>query len=171
MVRSFNHAPGSGGRPEARPRQGWTVAAPDTLARDAKPVKSRAGGLAFAMHEVLDQAGDDAGARHGGSLGMSREIARQADVGGAGDVSAVKGRRLPDGFLRHGAFRPGDYQIVTAGSENVLGLWVLPPGGRYPRHVIDRPYVEHPDGTVSVEGPLRFDGWEGFLERGVWRKA
>ncbi len=45
------------------------------------------------------------------------------------------------------------------------------PGGRYPRHVIDRPYVEHPDGTVSVEGPLRFDGREGFLEHGVWRKA
>jgi hypothetical protein len=83
----------------------------------------------------------------------------------------VKGRRLPDGFLRHGAFRPGDYQVVTAGSDNVLGLWVLPPGGGGPRHVTAPAYVAHRDGTVSVGGALRFDGWQGFLERGVWREA
>lgn len=82
-----------------------------------------------------------------------------------------KGRRLPSGFLRHGAFRPGDYQIVTAGSDNVLGLWVLPPGGGNPRHVTDRRYIEHHDGTVSIEGTLLFDGWEGSLEHGVWRAS
>lgn len=80
-----------------------------------------------------------------------------------------KGRRLPSGFLRHGAFRPGDYQIVTAGSDSVLGLWVLPPCGGHPRHVTDRRYIEHHDGTVSIEGTLLFDGWEGSLEHGVWR--
>jgi hypothetical protein len=83
----------------------------------------------------------------------------------------LKGRRLPGGFLRHGAFRPGDYQLVTAGSDNVLGLWVLPPGGGYPTRVTDRRYTEHRDGTVSVEGALVFDGWQGFLERGVWREG
>jgi hypothetical protein len=82
-----------------------------------------------------------------------------------------KGRRLPSGFLRHGAFRPGDYQIVTAGSDNVLGLWVLPPCGGHPRHVTDRRYIEHHDGTVSIEGTLLFDGWEGSLEHGVWRAS
>jgi hypothetical protein len=83
----------------------------------------------------------------------------------------VKGRRLPRGFLRHGDFRPGDFQVVTAGSDNVLGLWVLPPGGGYPAHVTGRQYVEHRDGTVSVEGKLVFHGWQGFLERGLWQEA
>jgi hypothetical protein len=83
----------------------------------------------------------------------------------------LKGRRLPSGFLRLRAFRPGDYQVVTTGSDNVLGLWVLAPGGGYPTHVVDRRYMEHRDGTVSVEGPLALDGWQGFLERGVWRDA
>ncbi len=82
-----------------------------------------------------------------------------------------KGRRLPSGFLRHGDFRPGDYQVVTAGSDTVLGLWVLPPCGGYPRHVTARRHTEHGDGTVSVEGAIVFDGWEGFLEHGVWRQA
>jgi hypothetical protein len=86
-------------------------------------------------------------------------------------AAGVKGRRLPSGFLRHGAFRPGDYQVVTAGSDSVLGLWLLPPCGGYPRHVTARSHTEHGDGTVSVEGALRFDGWEGFLEHGVWRQA
>jgi len=83
----------------------------------------------------------------------------------------VKGRRLPGGFLRPGAFRPGDYQIVTAGSDNALGLWVLPPCGGYPRRVTTRSYVEHGDGTVTVDGALVCDGWEGFLEQGAWRQA
>jgi hypothetical protein len=83
----------------------------------------------------------------------------------------VKGRRLPGGFLRHGAFRPGDYQVVTAGSDNVLGLWVVPPGGGRPTHILGRHCVEHRDGTISVEGPLVFDGWQGFLEHGVWRQT
>jgi hypothetical protein len=86
-------------------------------------------------------------------------------------AAGVKGRRLPSGFLRHGDFRPGDYQVVTAGSDNVLGLWVLPPCGGYPRHVTARRHIEHGDGTVSIEGMILFDGWEGFLERGVWRLA
>jgi hypothetical protein len=83
----------------------------------------------------------------------------------------VKGRCLPAGFLRLGAFRPGDYQVVTAGSDNVLGLWVLPPCGGFPTRVTGRPYVEHRDGTVSVEGVLQFEGGHGFLEHGVWRQA
>lgn len=83
----------------------------------------------------------------------------------------VKGRRLPSGFFRPGVFRPGDYQVVTAGSDNALGLWLLPPCGGSPRHVTDRRYTEHRDGTVSVEGPLAVDGWQGFLEHGVWRQA
>ena len=86
-------------------------------------------------------------------------------------AAGVKGRRLPRGFLRHGGFRPGDYQVVTAGSDSVLGLWVLPPCGGNPRHVTARRHIEHGDGTVTVEGPFFFDGWEGFLERGVWRPA
>jgi hypothetical protein len=60
---------------------------------------------------------------------------------------------------------------VTVGSDNVPGLWVLPPCGGRPRHVTDRRYVERQDGTVTIEGVLLFDGWEGFLERGVWRRA
>jgi hypothetical protein len=87
------------------------------------------------------------------------------------DASTTKGRRLPSGFLRHGAFRPGDYQIVTAGSDNVLGLWLVAPGGGYPKHLTGRRYLEHPDGMVTVEGPILADGWEGFLEHGVWRPA
>jgi hypothetical protein len=83
----------------------------------------------------------------------------------------LKGRRLSRGFLRHGAFRPGDYQVVTAGSDNVLGLWVLPPAGGHPTRVADRRYTEHRDGTISVEGLLVLDGWQGFLERGIWREA
>lgn len=86
-------------------------------------------------------------------------------------MATMKGRRLPGGFLRHGAFRPGDYQIVTAGSDNVLGLWVRPPSGSYPTHVVGRRYTEHRDGTVTVEGELLFDGGQGFLERGAWRQA
>ncbi len=73
--------------------------------------------------------------------------------------------------MRYGAFRPGDYQVVTDGSDNALGLWVLPPCGGSPTHVDGRRYTEHRDGTVSVEGALVFDGWQGFLERGVWRQA
>jgi hypothetical protein len=83
----------------------------------------------------------------------------------------VKGRRLPGGFLRYGDFRPGDYQVVTAGSENVRGLWVLPPGGVHPTHITGRRHLEHGDGTVSIEGALTFDGWQGVLEHGVWREA
>jgi hypothetical protein len=30
---------------------------------------------------------------------------------------------------------------------------------------------EHRDGTVSVEATLAVDGWQGFLEHGVWRQA
>ncbi len=81
----------------------------------------------------------------------------------------MKGRRLPGGFLRVGAFRAGDYQVVTAGSENALGLWVSPPGGAAPSHVTERPFVEHRDGTVSIEGTVELDGWRGVLERGTWR--
>jgi hypothetical protein len=73
--------------------------------------------------------------------------------------------------LRFGAFRPGDYQVVTTGSENVLGLWVLSPGGGSPSHVTERAYSEHRDGTVSIEGEMELDGWRGFLERGIWRPA
>jgi hypothetical protein len=83
----------------------------------------------------------------------------------------MKGRRLPSGFLRSGAFRPGDYQVVTAGSENVLGLWVLPPCGGRLRHLTGLLYREHHDGAVSVEGAILADGWQGFLEHGVWREA
>jgi hypothetical protein len=61
--------------------------------------------------------------------------------------------------------------VVTAGSDNVLGLWVLPPGGDYPKHVTGRQYMEHRDGTVSVEGRLVVDGWQGFLDHGVWQEA
>jgi hypothetical protein len=88
----------------------------------------------------------------------------------AGDIATVRGRRLPGGFLRHGDFRPGDYQVVTAGSEHVLGLWVLPPCGGRARHV-RAGYIEHGDGTVSIDGALRFEGWEGFLEHGLWRQT
>jgi hypothetical protein len=37
--------------------------------------------------------------------------------------------------------------------------------------VTTRSHVEHGDGTVTIEGVLAFNGWEGFLERGVWRRA
>jgi hypothetical protein len=37
--------------------------------------------------------------------------------------------------------------------------------------VADRRYTEHRDGTISVEGLLVLDGWQGFLERGIWREA
>ena len=104
------------------------------------------------------------------SIMLAGRVAGDAS-GGSTSAERVKGRCLPGGFLRHGAFRPGDYQIVSAGSDNVLGLWVLPPCGGRPRHVADRRYVEHQDGTVTIEGVLLFDGWEGFLERGVWRRA
>jgi hypothetical protein len=37
--------------------------------------------------------------------------------------------------------------------------------------VTERPYVEHRDGTVSIDGAVKLDDWRGFLERGVWRAA
>lgn len=83
-------------------------------------------------------------------------------------ATMLKGRRLPGGFLRPGAFRPGDYQVVTAGSDNVLGLWVVPPCGGRLVHVTDCRYTEHRDGTVSVEGTITADGWQGLLKHGIW---
>jgi hypothetical protein len=47
---------------------------------------------------------------------------------------------------------------------------VLPPGRGYPKYV-GRRYIEHRDGTVSVEGMLEIDGWRGFLQHGVWRET
>lgn len=47
----------------------------------------------------------------------------------------------------------------------------LPPCGGHPTHVVDRRYIEHRDGTASVEGALRSAGGQGFLEDGVRRQA
>jgi hypothetical protein len=86
-------------------------------------------------------------------------------------TGAGRGRRLPNGFLRFGEFRPGDYQLVTAGSEYVLGLWVFPPGSDRPIHLRDRSYVEDREGAITVEGPIETEGGQWRLERGVWRPA
>lgn len=97
---------------------------------------------------------------------LGTEASRRAARSRSG---VVKGRRLPDGFLRFGEFRPGDYQVVTAGSEYVLGLWVFPPGGDRLIHLQDRRYSEDRDGALTVEGTIETEGGHWVLERGLWR--
>ena len=58
----------------------------------------------------------------------------------------------------------GDYGKTPRGV-----WWVAPPRG--PVKVVTADQVEeHPDGTITVQIPIKRHDWEGVLERGVWRE-
>ena len=104
----------------------------------------------------------------------------------------MRGRRLPvvDGKLTMPE-QPGDYcgpvSGYTGGKAAVFFLKPhardagTPPRGRSVQHVTSPPHVftEEPDGTLTIAPSIgdtagrdtSSDGWHGFLERGVWRKA
>ena len=110
----------------------------------------------------------------------------------------MKGRRLPvvDGKLTMPT-EPGDYcGPVTGYTGDKPAVFFLKPNARDAgvpahargvQHVVSPPHVltEEDDGTLTISpsisdmrssypeqwsGP-RSDGWHGFLERGIWRRA
>ena len=88
----------------------------------------------------------------------------------------MKGRRLPDRFTDKRNFtwdqvKAGDYFRQRDG-----GWFVMAPSGeqgsvRAPGWTI----TEHEDRTITVDPSIWFNkernGYHGYLERGVWRKA
>jgi hypothetical protein len=111
----------------------------------------------------------------------------------------MKGRRLP--VINHGThpepligelnvpLEPGDYCGPLFGyTGDKAAVFFLKPNARdadapqsarQVQHVISPPhtFTEEPDGTLTISAsignmhPDGDDGWHGFLEKGVWRKA
>lgn len=90
----------------------------------------------------------------------------------------MQGRRVPDD-TKPWEYEPGDYGLWN-------GQWMVavpsgqPGGGRIGLHEV----TEHDDGTITVspsilvhpspnaESPTPgYEGWHGYLERGVWREC
>ena len=104
----------------------------------------------------------------------------------------MKGRRLPVVAGEHPCpLEPGDYCGPVMGyTHDKPAVFFLKPNARDEdapkrarsvQHVVSPPhtFTEEPDGTLTIAASIGdtagadsvSDGWHGYLDRGVWRKA
>lgn len=88
----------------------------------------------------------------------------------------MQGTRKPDNFELM-EMVAGDYSKITGwpnpgDATFFVGRAPSGEGGTFCR--TNHTYVEHEDRTITVTPSIWFNmpnGWHGFLERGIWRKA